>query len=602
MVLFSLVKHIRRSTPFLIYRLIRHLRVLRYIQLVLVVILMLISALGDTLSVGLVFPFLELFEKSSDTSNNQFLNILVDWFGFDFSSNKSVLIFSICFCLVVAISAIIRIFTTRTILKFSARISTDLSTLSFSNLLKDPFVSHISRNSSEVINTIIMHIGQSSNSITQSLQIIASSITIVFIVIALYGLAPQMTIVSGLSIAALYSFIFIILRPILHRNSKELVALANSRLKTIMEGFGSIRDVILSNNYAAIVSVYSNYDYKQRGLAANNQFYGLFPRYSLEAFSIIAIISVSTYHSSLNNSESFIPTLGLFALAMQKLIPAVQQIYGSYSSINATKSSLEKALNSISNSSSENNEPDRQQEALISPQKLTLSSVSLNYPGRAELALNLISLDINKGEKIGFIGETGSGKSTAFDLLMGLLDPSKGVFLIDSLQVSPSTNLSSKRLKRSYQNSISHVPQSIYLSDSSIAENIAFGEHVDRIDNDRMILSAKRAHIHELIMSMPNTYQNLVGERGVKLSGGQRQRIGIARALYKNSQILFLDEATSALDEATESKVMSSILNSGPNVTIIMIAHRKSTLASCDRIYLFSEGKIIQSGLPHQIL
>jgi ATP-binding cassette subfamily B protein len=226
---------------------------------------------------------------------------------------------------------------------------------------------------------------------------------------------------------------------------------------------------------------------------------------------------------------------------------------------------------------------------------IALKSVSFVYESSAKIILHDINLAIDRGSRVGLIGKTGSGKSTLVDLIMGLLNPTAGQLLLEN-------KILSNAIRPAWFRRIAHVPQTIYLSDATIAENVAFGIKPEQIDMHSVQIAAERAQISEFIEGLPDQYQTFVGERGVRLSGGQRQRIGLARAFYKRSDILILDEATSALDDATENCVMDAINSLGGSITVIIIAHRLSTLRNCQVIYELDQGRIIRSGSYKDII
>ena len=267
------------------------------------------------------------------------------------------------------------------------------------------------------------------------------------------------------------------------------------------------------------------------------------------------------------------------ALGAQRLLPASQQIYAGWTLINSNRKPMENIIELLNLNSPEFT---ISHYSLRFRDSIELKSLSYKHRDKDDHLLKSINLKIKKGEKIGLVGPTGCGKSTLVDIIMGLLVPSSGHILIDNndLYIDNGTNQLS-----SWRSNISHVPQSIFMSDNSILNNIAFGVDDQNIDIDRVKSSARLACISEYIESLPDSYLTIVGENGLRLSGGQRQRIGIARALYKSSELLVLDEATSALDASTEQQVMSSIYTYNPDITLIIIAHRLSTLNLCDKIY-----------------
>lgn len=273
---------------------------------------------------------------------------------------------------------------------------------------------------------------------------------------------------------------------------------------------------------------------------------------------------------------------GAFALGAQKMLPAAQQIYGSWVYIQSGTKSLDDVL-ALLKQKIPLSDPDILSEDLSFERSIVLSNISFRYDESLKWVISDLSFSIAKGERIGIIGPTGCGKSTLLDILMGLLIPASGSITVDG---HPITTLN----LNAWRNLIAHVPQYIYLSDASIAENIAFGFASGAINMDAVIRAAKLAQIHEVVEGLPEKYQSLVGERGVKLSGGQRQRIGLARALYRDSQVIIFDEATSALDDITEAAVMDSVMQLDREITIVIVAHRTSTLRECDSIIKFEAG------------
>ena len=348
-------------------------------------------------------------------------------------------------------------------------------------------------------------------------------------------------------------------------------------IKSLQEGLGGIRDVLIDGTQEFYCDLYQNADLSLRKANASNVIIGQSPRYMMEAVGMV-LIAVLAYTLTLEEGGlvAAIPTLGALAVGAQKLLPTLQQTYASISAINGSKSSfydvlvlLDQPLPLIENRDSKN--------ILSFEECISFENVSFRYTEDTPWILKNVNLSFKRGEKIGIVGVTGSGKSTLLDILMGLLAPTSGKLLIDGVAVV-------KGNRGAWQAHISHVPQSIYLADSTIQENIAFGVEPEEVEESRVILAAQLAEIAETINSLKNRYKTLVGERGVQLSGGQRQRVGIARALYKDSDLIIFDEATSALDFQTEQKIMKQIGQMNKNQTMFFIAHRLTTLKQCDTI------------------
>ena len=357
---------------------------------------------------------------------------------------------------------------------------------------------------------------------------------------------------------------------------------------------GGIRDVLLDRTQEVFCAVYREADLPLRRAQGNNFFIAQSPRYAMEALGMV-LIAVLAYVLTQQSDgiAKAIPILGALALGAQRLLPVLQQAYAAWSNVQGGRASLEDTLTLLDQPM-----PDLQT-LLYSSQKLpfeneiTLSNISFRYQSDGQWILRDLDLTISKGARIGFIGTTGSGKSTLLDLVMGLLEQDSGNIYIDN---QPLTSHN----RGAWQAHIAHVPQTIFLSDSSIAENIAFGVPKHLIDFERVKNAAKQAQITQLIAGWPEAYSTFVGERGVRLSGGQRQRIGIARALYKKADVIIFDEATSALDNETEESVMQAIhdLENQDNnaLTILIIAHRLSTLKNCTQVIELAQGRIARIG------
>ena len=378
-------------------------------------------------------------------------------------------------------------------------------------------------------------------------------------------------------------------KQVLKRNSYLILSSNQLTIKTVQESLGAIRDVLLANSQEVYIDTYRKADYQLRKLNAKNGFIQTSPKYILEAFGLVIISLLGSLLAvKSDSSRDIIPVLGVLAFAAQRLLPALQQIYSCWSSVSGAQADLQvvtKMLNQPGPSVSKKSLP------LPLHKDIRFDDVYYRYAADQTFVLKGLNLNIRNGECIGLIGSTGSGKSTLVDLLMGLLEPSSGQILVDGKNINDHIN--TERLV-SWQTSISHVPQTIFLADKSIAENIAFSIPEHLIDLDRIRKVAELAQLAEFIESTHNGYQSFVGERGVRLSGGQRQRIGIARALYNINKcnIMILDEATNALDGETEKKVLSSIQESKAGLTIIMITHRLSTIKYCDRVIKMSNGAI----------
>jgi ATP-binding cassette subfamily B protein len=445
---------------------------------------------------------------------------------------------------------------------------------------------HVARNSSEVISGITSKVnGVVFFVLLPLLTFFSSTVLFAAIVFTLIVINPIVALITAVGFGAIYAFITRMYRQRLHLNSKRIAYEQTQVVKALQEGLGGIRDVLLDGTQPIYCDIYRQADQRLRRAQGNNVFIGGSPRFAMEALGMVLIAAVAFALSRQTGGiATAIPVLGALALGAQRLLPALQQIYGSWASIAGSRDSLADTIELLAQPL-----PAELLQRLSGPldfrDKIQFEEVRFRYTSDGPWVLDGLNLTVQKGARVGFVGITGSGKSTTVDLLMGLLTPSEGKILVDGEQISGD------RL-RAWQRSIAHVPQNIYLADSTLAENIAFGVTPDAIDHERVRQAARQAQIADFIESKPQGYQAYVGEHGVQLSGGQRQRIGIARALYKQASVLVFDEATSALDSSTEKSVMNAIEGLSSDLTILLIAHRLTTLTRCDIVVELEHGRI----------
>ncbi len=554
----------------------------RRYQLFFLLLTMIASGIAEMLTLASIIPFLSLISSPSEILNQSYIQNITKIIGIN-ETNQLLLLTTLIFCLTVLFSSIIRIGNLWLGHKLVAKIGSDLSCDIYLHNLYQPYSYHIKSNSSEIITTATSYITATISVLQSSLRLINSLFISTFLVISLLLIDWHLALFSTIIFALLYFFLGLISKNRLFRNSKLIATLQGEQIKSLQEGLGAIRDVILDHSQKIYFNSYCKIDKKLRETEQQNAFLGNFPRFSFEAIGLILIALFALFVSERSEGVSkIIPILGSFALGAQKLLPAIQNLYGSWAAIKSQITSIENVIlhlnKPLENSIHKNN---------LVPLKLNdyikFSNISFKYSDQKRMILDNINLQIFKGERIGIIGQTGSGKSTILDLIMGLLIPIKGQIYIDSLNLHDQNN--SAEIINKWRISVAHVPQAIFLADTSIAENIAFGIPKENIDIIKVKKVAEEAKISNFIESIPNKYNTFVGERGVRLSGGQRQRIGIARALYKETELLIFDEATSALDSKTESDVINSIENLNKNLTIIVVAHRLETLKNCDRIF-----------------
>ena len=564
-------------------------------QLSALILLTILVSFAEIVSIGAVLPFLGALTAPDKIIDIQFLQPLFNKLNIQ---NSSELLFPMTLIFIIAaiLSGIMRLILLWAQTRFGYAIGADISIRVYRNLLYSPYSLHVSRNSSEFISGIT---NKTAMVVTQVilpiLLIISASIILIAIFITLLLINPLVAIMATFGFASIYAFILFLTKKRLLRDSENISKKTNLLIQSLQEGFGGIRDVIIDGTQEAYCRIFREVDLPLRNAQAGIVIIGQTPRFIVEAFGITILASVAYYLAqSLDGINKAIPVLGVFALAAQRLLPLLQQLYASWTSILGCSSLLKDILFYLNQGLPEHS-------SLSSPSLIKfdnyikLENLDFRYSPDGPSILKGFSYKINKGEKIGLIGITGSGKSTLIDIIMGLLIPEDGQLYIDN-QLITAKNY------RSWQLHISHVPQNIFLADTTILENIAFGIPLAEIDYKLVYECAKKAQISKTIESWSLQYKTLVGERGVRLSGGQRQRIGIARALYKKTDVIIFDEATSALDDKTELKVIDSIFNLNPNITILIIAHRLTTLKKCTQVIELEGGRVLRSGTYKEIV
>ena len=409
------------------------------------------------------------------------------------------------------------------------------------------------------------------------------------IAVTLIIINPAFTVFTIIVLGGVYAVVMLVVKKRLEMNAEIISQTMNDRFKVTQEALGSIRDILLSHGQEYFSNLFNKMNWKYTTARASNLIIGPSPRFIVEALGVLLIAGFAYFAvMSTDGLNIMIPTLGAMALGAQRLLPNLQLIYIGVTNLKGQEQLIFDVAELLDEELLD--QPIDEQylsdlDPLMFENKIDFENVSFQFQDDSPVVLKGLSFSIAKGQRIGFAGPTGSGKSTTIDLLMGLLLPSIGEISVDEIPLTGKARLQ-------WQKNIAHVPQDLYLMDASFAENIAFCKAPDDIDLQRVEKAAKLAHIHDFIADKPKGYQTLLGERGVQLSGGQRQRVGIARALYRRASVIVLDEATSALDTEMETAVMSSIEKIDRNITIIMIAHRISTLKNCDLIYQLGHGSI----------
>ena len=548
-------------------------------------LLTIFSSLVDAISIGAILPFLSAITNPekliiNNTFSKYFIYLKIN------NSHDLVKIMTIGIIAITILSAIFRWIVIYFQTLISNVITSELSIKGYERTLYQPYSVHVASNSSSIITGINKVNAILSNFITPTITLITALFTITSICIGLLYIQPLLTFVIFTSLFCIYYIIIRLTKNSLFKLGQKRNNEVPKLTKAIQEGLGGIRDVLLDGTQPLYCDIYSKADKPIRTANTYIQLIGLTPGIIVQALAIILIVFLSYFLNQ--NSFGFVnslPILGVIALAIQRMVPAFQAVYSSWSIIKSGIPTINDALNLLEQPLPKYSQ-ELSNEKMNFSRTIKLKDIAFKYSLNTPFIFKGLNISINKGTKVGFMGITGSGKSTLIDIIMALLNPTEGSLKVDDIIIDDSN-------MRSWQKNLAHVPQSIYLTDSSVAENIAFGIPRDKIDWNRLYNVASQAKILETIEAMPQKFETTIGERGIRLSGGQRQRIGIARALYKNANVIIFDEATSALDNNTESEVMNSIVNLDNNLTILIVAHRLSTLKNCNQIIEIKDHKLI---------
>lgn len=572
-----------------------HIEPVRRIQLIVIGCLILLSTVAEIASIGSVVPFLGVLTAPERIFEHSWAQPLITGLGLT-EPKQLLLTLTVFFGLAATFSGAVRFALLWGQTRLGNAIGVDLGSAAYRRTLYQPYIVHATRNSSEVVVALITKINTVIYYIIIPFLMLATSVFIVFVtVVIMIWIEPKFTLATFLGLGLMYAIVAYIARKLAAKESQRVSVSQSQVTKVVQEGLGGIRDVLIDGLQETYFNNYRQADNQQRRALTNITILSGAPRPVIESLGVVLIGTLAYFLACRPEGMSTaIPVLGAMALAAQRLLPLVQQGYSSWTSIHGGKASLCDVLELLG-------QPLPAYITMPPPspisfrQHISLNKLHYRYAPQATCVLRGVNLTISRGSKVGFIGETGSGKSTLLDIIMGLLYPTSGTLSIDG-NVVDETNY------RAWQMRIAHVPQSIYLADTSIEENIAFGFPLEKIDRARVCEAAQRAQISDTIESWPQGYNTFVGERGIRLSGGQCQRIGIARALYKQVDVIVFDEATSALDSDTENSVMEAIDQLGGELTILIVAHRLTTLKNCDQIVKLCGGAIQAVGTYNEMI
>jgi ABC-type multidrug transport system fused ATPase/permease subunit len=559
---------------------------------ILMMFIVILISIFDVVGIASIMPFMAMVTNPSIIEKNEYINFAFNKLKFENKIDFMILIGCVVFCFLI-ISVVVRALGTFIQLRFSLTREYSIAQRLINCYLYQPYSWFLNQNSSDLGTVILSETSQVVNGALMPLMQVISQLTVSFVILVLLFIAdPQMAIIIFGFLSLVYGIISLLTRRKLKVIGEDRLKINKERFNIVSEAFGGIKEVKLGNfesvfskRFQRPAKIYAKYQ-------TQYQIIGQIPRFVLDilVFGGLMLIVISSVTKKGGFSE-VIPIISFYAISSYRLIPALQMIYVSMTSIKFAIPSVDYISETFKNLEIRYTKADKS--VLNICGSVLLKDIEFTYPNSENPALRKINIEIPIKSKIGFIGQTGSGKSTLVDLILGLLKPSFGEVIINNVVIDSKNIIE-------FQKKVGYVPQQIYLADDTIAANIAFG--VDEINYDLLYKVSKLAKLHDFIISdLPQNYNTSIGERGVRLSGGQRQRIGIARALYKQPEILVLDEATSALDNKTESDILDSLDELGKELTIITVAHRLTTVKNCDCIYILDKGSIIDFGKFHDL-
>lgn len=556
----------------------------RKVQLIFLTILTFFGSFLEVFSIGLIFPFITVFLDPSLVFENHYVKPILD--NLSITSVKELFLpITVAFFLITTSSYIIRSVLIFARSKLSRIIIQEISSLMYWRIINENYEFHVNQNSGDIITGVSKSLGIAASLILPILRILNSSLLLFFAIIGTVFIDIRITLVIIISLFIFYYVVVIAINNKLNSYSNIQNNNYSNLIKIIQESLGAIKIIILNKAQKVFYKNYNKITNEYLRSISMVEFISLLPKLLFE-YTILVVILFTIYY--FRNEESLgvlIPTIITFLVAIQRLLPEVNSLYTNIVKIKTNKASVERVLNYLMLNNSYPVYKQIKVEKLSFKKALELKDVSFKYTNEEKNVISNLSLTILKGQKVGIVGESGSGKSTLIDLISGLLFPTSGQIKIDGVCLDKKNN-------NTWKNHVNVISQDIFLFDSTIAENIAFTNDHSLIDFQKLEEVCKISELTDFIDNLKDGIFSMIGERGVKISGGQIQRIGIARALYRSSDLLILDEATSALDQDTEFNVMEKIIKYSSSSTLIIIAHRLTTLKNCDIIFKLGSNKL----------
>lgn len=564
-------------------------------------VLVVLMAFAEIIGVASIIPFMALVGDMSLLQQDTIIAQVYQASGIS-SESQFVFMLGVGVLVMLFISAMISMFTTWRLSMFATKVGTEIADRLYTHYLKQGWLFHASGSSAQFTKQIANETTRITGLVLLPLMQMNARIALsLFMSVAIFVYDPKVAITGLAVFAVAYFILYQIVRKCLQRNGIAISTVLEKRFRLMNEGLGGIKDVLLLGRDNDFIQRFKQTGHTLAYSQGANTALAQVPRYFMELVAFGSMIALVLYliFSHDGNLGMILPVLSVYALAGFKLLPAFQNIYfniaqikGNISAFESIQQDLKESLRTTKHQQETENPV---QNCLNPKQQINLENITFTYPGKTAPALNQLNMTIPANSVIGIVGPSGSGKSTLIDILLGLIEPQQGQLKIDSETITHQN-------RRAWQNTIGFVPQSIFLSEGTIAENVAFGIPEKDIDLEQVNKALSLAHLNELVESLEKGIHTKVGERGVQLSGGQRQRIGIARALYHEAEVLVFDEATSALDGITEKMIMEAIHDFSGKKTIIMIAHRLKTVQKCDQIFFIDKGQVLDQGTYQELI
>ncbi len=565
--------------------------------------LMLSMGLMEAIGVASVVPFIAVVANPDIVTSNPYLSAVAGFLGIS-DSRKFLALLGLGAFVVLVVRLAFTAVTQWAMARYSLMRSYTLSSRLLRGYMGRPYTYFLNRHSSNLTRTVLSEVSQVvGKSLMPLLELMANLVVAAFLICLVVAVDPVIALVAVAVLGGGYGIMYLALKGHFTRLGAERVECNRARFRVAQEALGGIKDIKVLGLEEGYLKGFSRPAKRLAKVQARSQVVSELPQLGMRAlvFGGMLMLVVGLLVSSDGDLGSVLPIVGLYAYAGTRLIPALQKVYKASMMLRFGKAALDLLYKDMVETgqigaSLKRGEVPEPPSPMVLDAELVLDNVTYTYPEASKPALKNLNLVIPARTTVGIVGSTGAGKTTVVDLILGLLEPDEGRLVVDGTAVD-------EKSLRAWQCNIGYVPQSIYLSDDTVAANIAFGVPDKKIDSDAVERAARIAELHDFVIDeLPEGYETMIGERGVRLSGGQRQRIGIARALYRDPGVLVLDEATSALDNLTEKAVMAAVHNLGHRKTIILIAHRLSTVRRCDSIFLLEHGRLVEQGTYDELV